>query len=782
VAFTEALRLVVDADTRGAVTGIEHLGRTADRELSRSEQSIQRWGNRLTAVGAGMVGLGAVALVGLGAAAMASEEANLATVKLENTLKNMPKLAGESSGQFIELAESIQSVTAADADAIVGAEAVLGTFQLTADEIKRITPLVVDYSRKFGVDLPTAAVQVGKALDGNIGALRRVGISIDETAFAADRFGAVHQALSDQVGGFAEAEGATFAGSLQRLKNELGDVAEGVGVGAVDAFSSMFGVVEGLTSRLNDLSPAAQQTIGTVATFGSVGLIAAGGLSIVVGQTLKSIETFKAAGEAAQALAARIGGLAGAARGLAILGPLAIGAGIALQAYSETKAEATRITDKFAAALREEADGVEGATSAALGAELTAGRLGSKLREAGADLDIFTAGIRSSGDALEKLDDEARLIGSIGLAESLERAGIAGTELGDELLRVTENMSAGEIIDLVDRLDGLSDRYDDASESARNTAFAESEVAGAHGESAAAIGGVTEGYEEATSAAQEYQDTIRAMLDPLFGAVNASQQLADANTKVIEAEFAVAAAIRDHGAGSLEAMAAQDQLTRAEVDAASAALGQEAAMITLAEAVGNGTVSLQGAKDKLAQWVAQGLITQASADATAAEFDRVTGAAQAVPESVSTSVSAPGAFGARIEIEGVGRALNDVDGDSATVTIHANYVYSGYSNLPGAAEALRGVPRQHGGPVYAGQAYVVGEHRPELFIPDTNGTIMSSVPPAASMSAWGGGGGGYSPTYVINVNGGLDSAAAIGQRVVESIQGYERSNGPGWRN
>jgi murein DD-endopeptidase MepM/ murein hydrolase activator NlpD len=37
-------------------------------------------------------------------------------------------------------------------------------------------------------------------------------------------------------------------------------------------------------------------------------------------------------------------------------------------------------------------------------------------------------------------------------------------------------------------------------------------------------------------------------------------------------------------------------------------------------------------------------------------------------------------------------------------------------------------PRASGGPVRAGQPYIVGEHRPELFVPDTSGYIVPQVP------------------------------------------------------
>jgi predicted ester cyclase len=44
--------------------------------------------------------------------------------------------------------------------------------------------------------------------------------------------------------------------------------------------------------------------------------------------------------------------------------------------------------------------------------------------------------------------------------------------------------------------------------------------------------------------------------------------------------------------------------------------------------------------------------------------------------------------------------------------------------------------RAHGGPVTAGTPYVVGERRPELFVPDQNGTIIPQVPAPAAMGGF----------------------------------------------
>lgn len=68
----------------------------------------------------------------------------------------------------------------------------------------------------------------------------------------------------------------------------------------------------------------------------------------------------------------------------------------------------------------------------------------------------------------------------------------------------------------------------------------------------------------------------------------------------------------------------------------------------------------------------------------------------------------------------------------------------------GLFNALGGLFRANGGPVKKGQPYVVGERRPELFVPSENGTIVPKVPTAPRMptlSAVTGGGQTIQVTY-----------------------------------
>ena len=82
--------------------------------------------------------------------------------------------------------------------------------------------------------------------------------------------------------------------------------------------------------------------------------------------------------------------------------------------------------------------------------------------------------------------------------------------------------------------------------------------------------------------------------------------------------------------------------------------------------------------------------------------------------------------------------------------------------------ALRG-RRAGGGPVAGGEAYLVGELGPELFIPATGGgTIVSN-------DRLGGGGARIN----ITVNAGMGAnGASIGQEIVSAIKRYERTSGP----
>jgi hypothetical protein len=90
--------------------------------------------------------------------------------------------------------------------------------------------------------------------------------------------------------------------------------------------------------------------------------------------------------------------------------------------------------------------------------------------------------------------------------------------------------------------------------------------------------------------------------------------------------------------------------------------------------------------------------------------------------------------------------------------------------------------RAAGGPVTKGRPYVVGEKRPELFVPNQSGRILPRVP-AMGTAGGGGRGGGSTANYSISVHvaPGGDLVEA-GRQTVRAIQEYEKRGGKSWRN
>jgi phage-related protein len=75
------------------------------------------------------------------------------------------------------------------------------------------------------------------------------------------------------------------------------------------------------------------------------------------------------------------------------------------------------------------------------------------------------------------------------------------------------------------------------------------------------------------------------------------------------------------------------------------------------------------------------------------------------------------------------------------------------------------VGREHGGPVAAGQPVIVGERRPELFVPRTSGTILPRITGAS-----GGGGGGVGITVNLTINGNILGMDDFEQKITSVIR------------
>ena len=288
MAFLERLQIIIDADSKGAVREFKQIGNTADRELAKTRKGLDGLANSLTSFGTGSLIAGAA--LGAGLAMFAKEASDAATqqLKLTTSIKNSDNVFANSGKALRDQASALMGVTAADDDAIASAQGLLVQFGRTESEILGLTPLVVDLSRRMGIDLDSAAKAVGKASDGSAGALKKMGIEVTDLGGNATDTENVIAALTGTVGGFAESEGKTFAGQLEIMKNKFGELKESVGTGVLDVVNPLLNI----GGALGEVNPQIGETVGKLATIGAVGAGLVGSLSVGAGAIIKMRDSF----------------------------------------------------------------------------------------------------------------------------------------------------------------------------------------------------------------------------------------------------------------------------------------------------------------------------------------------------------------------------------------------------------------------------------------------------------------------------------------------------------
>ena len=162
----------------------------------------------------------------------ASVEAFLEAEKNAQRLKfAITTIGGESEVQFerlIKQSEDLQKITVFSDDSIQQAQAALAAFGLTADEIENLIPKLADFATITSQDIPSAAQQIGAALEGNGREFKKYGIEVSAVASRTENLSAVMEGLT-KFQGAAEEATKTLTGQLEQQKNEVDELQETIG-------------------------------------------------------------------------------------------------------------------------------------------------------------------------------------------------------------------------------------------------------------------------------------------------------------------------------------------------------------------------------------------------------------------------------------------------------------------------------------------------------------------------------------------------------------------------
>lgn len=293
-------------------------GKDAGTKISQSISS------GLSNLGKGMMKGGAVAtaisvpiIAGVKKALTAYAEQSSAETKLIEIYKKRMGVDKEAAQSTIDLASKLQQTgIIGDEVALSGAQQ-LATFAKYPSTVNSLMPAMNNLlAQQKGYnatsqDATNIANLMGKVLTGNVGALKRVGISFTDSQEQVMKYGTeeekaamLAQVITDNVGDMNQAMAQTPEGSIAQVKNSLGDMAESLGAVLAPAVADLAqyvstNVVPALEKVINYLkehpkiTKVALAVAGLMAVLGPV-VVVLGGLIAVVGAIIPVITAVSA--------------------------------------------------------------------------------------------------------------------------------------------------------------------------------------------------------------------------------------------------------------------------------------------------------------------------------------------------------------------------------------------------------------------------------------------------------------------------------------------------------
>jgi hypothetical protein len=128
--------------------------------------------------------------------------------------------------------------------------------------------LALDISAGTGKDLETVSLALAKAQTGNIGALTRLGVSLDKNAVASKDFDAIQRQLATSFKGASDAAAASSAGGMAKFKIVVDNLYELVGSKLSPALGDMAKIISEVVPAATD--EATEKTNKYVDAFGKL--------------------------------------------------------------------------------------------------------------------------------------------------------------------------------------------------------------------------------------------------------------------------------------------------------------------------------------------------------------------------------------------------------------------------------------------------------------------------------------------------------------------------------
>ena len=175
-----------------------------------------------TAVGTAAFAIGVSAV-------KAAIEDEKAQVSLAQTLRNTTKATDQQIAATEDYIDATARATGVADDQLRPSLDRLVRSTQDVTKAQKLQQLALDIAAGTGKDLAAVTEALGKAYDGNLGALRRIGVPLSENILKTKDFDAAVIALSETFAGQAAAAAETFAGRMQRVQIAVDEAKEQIG-------------------------------------------------------------------------------------------------------------------------------------------------------------------------------------------------------------------------------------------------------------------------------------------------------------------------------------------------------------------------------------------------------------------------------------------------------------------------------------------------------------------------------------------------------------------------
>jgi len=697
--FTERLALLISAKDDGATQTLNKVGGASAKAGTEVDKTTKKLGHMSTGM---KVGVGLAAGFAARKLLQFSKDAIGAASDLAETQNKVAVTFGKSSAAVFELGKTSAKALGLSENAAESAAATLGgLFQTvglatdaSADMSVELVGLSADlasfHNAAGGAEEVLEAIRSG--LSGESEPLRRFNVFLNEAAVKAK---ALELGLGGASGELTEGAKvqARYAIILEQTTAAQGDFAR-TSDGVANSQRIQNALFEDAKARMGkDLLPVqlklTQAMIDLLPAIEGVGK----GLAFIAGNDF------------ARTIALGLAGMVVAGKGIGLLRDTMGQFGVEVGKADK----ATRFLGKGLAALAAVSliDQAFGRSADELG------RYTEKIEAlAGTNVDAQIAAITAE---LEKQKDLAGK--GVNLFNTFYSTG-AAADAADKV----------EVLD--ERLKSLVHQKELDTIASKTGAAATGEAATATGEYAAELG---EANKELDDAWAKQQRLNGVLLDAVEAQINFRDALQTGVQRIKDASKAG----EDHARSlSLENQAGRDNVSwlTEQVRAANAH----------AESVLHQTRSVEKANKALRDDVVELKAAARAAGLNKEQVDKLINSYLKVPKKSETKIEQPGMKTAKSDTEGLKKKLEQVDGSWASTV---NVSVTGLGLLGTLRETIRDLVgtyranfivsdsfaggRQHGGPVMAGRAYIVGEKRPELFVPKQSGTIVPRVPVGA---------------------------------------------------